>query len=640
MDFLRRKQNSMLTTLLFGFIILTFIFWGFFRSGRPSKDALTIVNGEEIPYREYQRILDRQMETYGKIFGKGKKLNKNLMSYIERRVVSELITRKVMAQEAKKFGIVIGKDDILAELKKIDAFQDPNLKRFSPRVYKLVLNANGMVPREFEKSLGEELAAKRLSSLIDNSLLTSVPEAKEREQIDQFKLNLHTTKFTNESLLKSGKIKISKAEIKKFYNKRKGEYLTPEKRVLEVARFDTQQYKNQLKISDDEVKQYYDSEVKNSKDKKWIEARAHALHILISEKSKKGLQEANRIKSDLLAERKKINDDQMENFFRQLAKSKSEDYASAFKGGDLGYFGEGDMVKPFSKAIFSHAKLRTILGPIATDFGYHLIYILDRTGKEKKLSNRSGEIRQILKEKKAKEYVESLKDDLSKKLANQTADDSAYLKAKGFSINTTDPVNRSAKEALVPFVVLQKAFIASKDQWQTPEEFEDHLFVYRTTKILPPQQMSLLEAKTRIKQDLLSDEAEKLVRNLHQEISSNKLKWASLKSYGASLETKEHIKVFSLDKVPGFSQSDNLLRAMQTLTPAQDLSEPILYQGEWIMMKADHFSNLADQISQKEVNSQKKEIETAKKEDVLDSFIGALVKSAEIPQDFREKYHI
>jgi len=60
--------------------------------------------------------------------------------------------------------------------------------------------------------------------------------------------------------------------------------------------------------------------------------------------------------------------------FADLAKKNSDDPGSAALGGDLGSFGHGEMVPEFDKAVFE-GKTGELVGPIKTDFGYHIILI-------------------------------------------------------------------------------------------------------------------------------------------------------------------------------------------------------------------------------------------------------------------------
>ena len=67
--------------------------------------------------------------------------------------------------------------------------------------------------------------------------------------------------------------------------------------------------------------------------------------------------------------------------FAKLAKENSADPGSAGKGGDLGWFAKGRMVKQFEKAVFS-GRINRVQKPVRTNFGYHIIKV---TGKSKRL---------------------------------------------------------------------------------------------------------------------------------------------------------------------------------------------------------------------------------------------------------------
>lgn len=91
-------------------------------------------------------------------------------------------------------------------------------------------------------------------------------------------------------------------------------------------------------------------------------ARAHARHILVSTQEQA---------QDL---RQQIADGAD---FGELARRHS-DCPSSRRGGDLGEFGRGQMVPEFDKAVFE-GEVGTVLGPVKTQFGYHLIEVTART---------------------------------------------------------------------------------------------------------------------------------------------------------------------------------------------------------------------------------------------------------------------
>ena len=63
--------------------------------------------------------------------------------------------------------------------------------------------------------------------------------------------------------------------------------------------------------------------------------------------------------------------------FAEVAKEHSR-CPSGKQGGDLGEFGQGQMVREFDEVVFS-GKLNTVHGPVKTQFGYHLIEITSRS---------------------------------------------------------------------------------------------------------------------------------------------------------------------------------------------------------------------------------------------------------------------
>lgn len=108
----------------------------------------------------------------------------------------------------------------------------------------------------------------------------------------------------------------------------------------------------------------FDGTAKNKKEATEIKAR-HLLIGLDNRTEEEALEVINVIAPEINAEN-----------FASMAKSLSEG-PSAVNGGDLGWFGKGQMVKPFEDAAFG-AKIGEVVGPIKTQFGYHLILVEEK----------------------------------------------------------------------------------------------------------------------------------------------------------------------------------------------------------------------------------------------------------------------
>ena len=63
--------------------------------------------------------------------------------------------------------------------------------------------------------------------------------------------------------------------------------------------------------------------------------------------------------------------------FAELAKKHSEDDSNNTKGGDLDYFGRGQMVADFDKVAFA-MKPGEVSDPVKTEFGYHVIKLIEK----------------------------------------------------------------------------------------------------------------------------------------------------------------------------------------------------------------------------------------------------------------------
>lgn len=108
-------------------------------------------------------------------------------------------------------------------------------------------------------------------------------------------------------------------------------------------------------VTEEALQAAYDARFKDAKP----QTEYNAAHILVATQ-----EEADKLKAELAAGAD----------FAELAKANSTDTGSGANGGDLGWFGLGTMVKPFEDAVVA-AKVGEVIGPVKSEFGYHLILV-------------------------------------------------------------------------------------------------------------------------------------------------------------------------------------------------------------------------------------------------------------------------
>lgn len=160
--------------------------------------------------------------------------------------------------------------------------------------------------------------------------------------------------------------------------------------------------KNQ--VTQAEIDAYYD---KNKEE--FSSDQIRASHILIKTVNNdlsdmpKDKVEAAKKQIDEIYERAVAGED-----FAELAKQYGQD-GTKDKGGDLGYFSKGDMVKEFSDAAFS-LNVGEISKPIKTQFGYHIIKLTDKKNGNVDVAQAKEYVKSLLQKNKFNDYIKELKE--------------------------------------------------------------------------------------------------------------------------------------------------------------------------------------------------------------------------------------
>ena len=124
-----------------------------------------------------------------------------------------------------------------------------------------------------------------------------------------------------------------------------------------------------------------------------------ARHILIKTNALIDDDEA-KMRLEVIAGRIADGDD-----FATLAKANSDDTGSAINGGDLGWVAPGLLVPPFEKAMAELA-INETSDPVQTQFGWHIIQVLDRRTKDNRAEQEKNEARDEIRKRKIEEETE------------------------------------------------------------------------------------------------------------------------------------------------------------------------------------------------------------------------------------------
>ncbi len=141
---------------------------------------------------------------------------------------------------------------------------------------------------------------------------------------------------------------------------------------------------------------------------KLLELKGLNKHFVVKTKARHILIKTNEIVNDeeaknkLLALKERIIDG---DDFATLARANSDDQGSALNGGDLDWVGPGDLVPPFEAAM-SQLKVNEISDPVQTQFGWHLIQVLEREGKDNSIEHNKNLVREEIRKRKIEEETE------------------------------------------------------------------------------------------------------------------------------------------------------------------------------------------------------------------------------------------
>ena len=648
--------------------------------GRTNNIA--VVNGKDISYNDFQAALEQEKESRKQQTGED--VPEDQYEQFRQQVWDGLITRTLIEQEVKRLNITVSdeevKDVILSDnppsfLKQnfIDSTGKFNKEQYLNAIYD---PQNEQVLLQAEDYVRQMLLNQKLQSMLLASITVSKQEVKEKFIDQNIFMNAQYI-FVENSMFPDSTISVSEEDLKDYYDENIDKYKVEAQRELsfvsfplvassadtqlvisnlqnvkEIVTTDTGSFKSYVSIYSDSpysvdtlsINNFSEEGIKairNAKNGDVIgpvsspqgyalyhlvktipakEKLVRASHILISDKPtpEENFAEANRIYQEI------INGAD----FSKLAKEYSGDPGSATRGGDLGWFGKGMMVKEFEDACFK-APIGVVQKPIKTNFGYHIILVTDQ-------STTQFVVEKIINAVKISAAT-------SDEIYNKASDFSYLAKRDGFDkevsldgykTQDSSPFTEDAKA--IPGIGaserLQKfAFENDLDDVSDVYKVLNKYIVAKISKIIPEGFRDFSEVQTQVKQAVLMEKKFKKSKELTEELLK--------KSNGditqiPRIDSRFQIKVtqrFNANSsIPGLGKEVFFINKCMNMKQGETTSEPVKGLRGYFLIKLLEKTSFDSTAFNNQSANLRNSILQEKKSAYLNTWLDHLKESADI----------
>ena len=652
------------------------------------------VNGKNISIDEYQAQLDLTVESQ-KERDKKTNIDDNTMESLRGQVWNQLVFQYTMEPEYKELGIAVSVDELDDMVRGKDphpsvkqAFTDPANGNFDPNAVTNFLknmdkDETGATKQRwlnFEEAVIKERISTKFNNMVKGGLYVTKSQAKqayiEAEQKVKFTYVLQRYGSVQDSALK-----ITDEDLQKCYNENKNKYKQIETtRSIAYVAFDVAPSQEDMTAAQDQMNRIandfrtatVDSDFVNANsDNKYaatffnrgfynmqsdstIEASpvgfvygpvsvgntlkivkvtaikmvpdtVKARHILV--KIQNGNAAAAKSKVDSLKGLLKSQK------FEELAKSNSEDPGSAVKGGDLGWFREGMMVKPFNDACFN-GKVGDVV-VVESQFGMHLIEVTGRGGEKRKVEVATID-RLVQPSSRTFQAIYSKASDFAGK--NTTSDlfdtsvvKQALNKITADNIKETDrnlPGLENARE------VVRWIYSAKKGDISKVFELSNKYIIAKVSEIKDKGILPLEAVKTQVELEAKKDKkAEQFIASFKSSLTPG----ISMDQLAAKFKTnaeKVENQVFLNSTLMGVGREGNLIGKVFTLK-SNALSAPIKGDAGVFVVQV---SEITPAPETKDFTNNKTQAQNALKQRVDYELFEALKEKADV-QDNRAKFY-
>jgi len=577
LDRMRRHRGWLKWSL--GLVVLSFIVLYLPNrrlNGQPaaSRDVVASVDGRDITVDKFRRVYLQQMQAYRSQFGGN--MDERLLKQlgIDQRILQGLIEEEAAISEAGKLGIRASDQEVVARIQALPAFQE-NGHFIGETRYRQILNIQNppIRPDEFEEQVRRGIVMEKLQGVLTDWITVNDQEVDAEFKRRNEKVKLAVVNFPADKFREA--TTATDAEIAAWFDSHKNDYKIPEKRKVKYALINTQGMRDHQKVSAEDVQKHY----QDNQQQFTTPEQVRASHILFKTDGKD--EAAVRKQAEAVLARAKAGED-----FAKLANEYTEEEVGKTRGGDLDFFGRGQMAKEFEEAAFA-LKPGQISDIVKTSFGLHIIKTTDHKPETKRpLEEVRAQIEDQLKWERAQNEAQRLADDLDKQI-DDPGDFDTVGKTRGLTVGESAPFARTEPIAGIGMApaVAERAFEMKQGETskaiRTPQGFAFISLTGTEAERLP----TLDEVKARVRDDVVKSKAADTARQRAAAVSAQ-LKGdnfdAAAKSAGLDVKTTDLIARGAPIADVGVSPA---VEAVAFTLPAGTVSDPIKTDNGAVVVK-------------------------------------------------------
>ena len=513
-DFIR-SNTRVLFFILLVLIIPSFIFVGvdgYRRMDEGSNVAVAKVDGRKISQVELENAIRQQAD---RIRAQRPDVDPKLLDGPEFRqqVLDELVRQRVVTAAAADLHLVTT-DERLKRMFNADP-QFASLRNPDGSVNKEVLASQGMSSDMFAQRLRQDLSLQQVFRGVIGSVVatTAATQAALDPLFQQRQVQI--VSFPSQRYL--AEVKPTDAQIDAYYAdpKNAARFKAAEQVDIEYLVLDVEAMKKGITVNEDDAKKFYEQNIARYT----TPEQRRASHLLVKAGQDASSDEKAKAKTKAQALLEQIRANPAG--FAELARKNSDDSVSAERGGDLDFFGRGDMTPVFEKAVFELKKEGDISDLVETEFGFHIIQLNGKRGGEKRsFDSVRAEIESELRAEQAQKKFTEASVDFSNMVYEQAESLKPAADKYKLDIQTAKSITREAQadpaSPLANKRFMEQIFgddaVRNKRNTEAIDLGGGRLVAGRILKHSPARLLPLEEVREQVRQALTISQASALSR--------------------------------------------------------------------------------------------------------------------------------